>query len=193
MEELDKRVSKLINKLNTIENINNLDIPILDGFKVLKNEIDSESNIIFVAGKGNTIEQFLTEGTIDETVKLEDKIKEIEKLLDKQVKNNPLYKNKDYIKRYKKYNNGTFDFDIYVQDIIAGTSTSTSFVRQLNAYFIEPQGREFCQVAVSAGRYKVSDSFKLINDINKLEEDIIIKELDKALITILSNLKYKNK
>ena len=83
MEELDKRVSKLINKLNTIENINNLDIPILDGFKVLKNEIDSESNIIFVAGKGNTIEQFLTEGTVDETVKLEDKIKEIEKLLNK--------------------------------------------------------------------------------------------------------------
>ena len=193
MEELDEKILKLVNKLNTIENVNNLDIPILDGFKVLKNEITSDSNIIFVAGKDNTIEQFLTEGTVDETVKVEDKIKEITKYLDNQVKNNPLYKNRKYITKYKQFNNGTFDFEIYVQDIITGTSTNTSFIRQLNAFFIEPQGREFCQVSLSAGRYRVSEKYKLINDIKKLNDDVIIKELDKALLIILNNLKYKKK
>ena len=193
MEELDKRIKKIINKLNTIENINDLEIPILDNFKVLKSEIDSESNVIFVASNGNTIEQFLTEGTVDETVKLENKIKEIIATINKQVKNNPLYKNRNYIKKYKTYNNGTFDFMIYIQDIITGTSTNTSFIRQLNAYFIEPEGREFCQVSLSAGRYRVSEEYKLINDINKLEEDKIIIELDKSLTKILDNLKYKNK
>ena len=193
MEELDKRIKKIINKLNTIENINNLEIPILDNFKVLKSEIDSESNVIFVASNGNTIEQFLTEGTVDETVKLENKIKEIINTINKQVKNNPLYKNRNYIKKYKTYNNGTFDFMIYIQDIITGTSTNTSFIRQLNAYFIEPEGREFCQVSLSAGRYRVFEEYKLINDINKLEEDKIIIELDKSLTKILDNLKYKNK
>ncbi len=193
MEELDKRINKLINKLNTVENVNNLNIPILDGFKVLKNEIDSDSNIIFVASKDNIIEQFLTEGTIDETITIEKKINKIINEIDKQVKKNPLYKNKKYITKYKNYNNGTFDYNIYVQDIITGTSTSPSFIRQLNAYFIEPLGREFCQVSISAGRYKISKEFKLINDINKLEEDIIIKDLEKSLLYILDNLNYKNK
>ena len=192
MKDLDKRINDLVLKLNTVENIDKINIPILDGFKIVKNEITKDSNVILVATKGNTIEQFLTEGTIPEEVSIDEKIDEVIGNIDKQIKKNPLYKNKQYMKFYKTYKNKDFEFYIYIQDVITGTVTSTSFIRQINAYFIEPRGREFCQISLAAGRYKKGEEFKLINDIKNLEEDKITNILYVSLTNILDNMRYKD-
>ena len=193
MEELDKRIYNFVSKLNTVENINRINIPILDDFKIVKNEITKDSNVILVATKGNTVEQFLTEGTIPEEVSLDEKIKEIISNIDKQIKNNPLYKNKKYMELYGEYENKDFNFKIYIQDVLTGTITSTSFIRQINAYFIEPIGREFCQISLAAGRYKKSNEFKTLDEIKNIKEDEINSSLYKSLITLLDNINYKEK
>ena len=191
MEKIDKRIKDMVLKLNTIENISKINIPILDDFKVLRNEITKDSNVILVAKKDNTIEQFLTEGTIPEEVSIDEKVDEVISNIDKQIKNNPLYKNRKYMNFYKEYDNGSFKFLIYIQDILTGTKTSTSFIRQINAYFIEPIGREFCQVSIAAGRYAKSEDTPLLDEIKEIEKDELTTILIKNLYIILDNLKYK--
>ena len=191
MEKLEKKINDLVIKLNTVENIDKMNIPILDDFKVLRNEITKDSNVILVAKKDNTIEQFLTEGTIPEEVSIDEKVDEVISNIDRQIRNNPLYKNRQYMKFYKEYDNGTFKFLIYIQDILTGTKKSTSFVRQANAYFIEPNGREFCQVSIAAGRYAKSEETPIIDEIKDIENDKITTILIKNLYLILDNLKYK--
>ena len=120
---------------------------------------------------------------------LERVIKEIKD----QVKDNPLYEGNDnYLVYYKNYENEHFDFKVYVQDILTGTKDRIKFVRQMSAFFVEPQGNEFYQVCVAAGSYVCSNKFKLLKDIKELDKDEINRGLEKNLNIIMDNLTYRD-
>ena len=54
MRKEHEKAIKLAERLNTMENISHLNIPILDGFEIIDNDLNSK--IIFVAKKDNIIE-----------------------------------------------------------------------------------------------------------------------------------------
>jgi len=190
MEDIEEKIFKIANKANSLANIDKLNIPIPDGFEVIKEEL-MDPNLIFVAQKDNYIEQLLTDGRVEENEDIEQRIEKVISETANSIKDNPLYDDNRFMTYYRTYFNDVIEFNIYIQDILAGSSKDKVFIRQLNAYFLEPIGREFCQLSVASGPYDVKDN-KLINSITDYSEDLIIKDLDNLLNSILENLVYKD-
>ena len=186
--KIDNKLMEVVTKLNSLENINNMFIPIPDGFEIIQNT-KIGSNVIFIAKKNNTMEQFLTDGALNTSETIEEHIKKVIDEIKKECENNPIYIGKpDIIKPYRNYANELFEFKIYAQDILVNEN---SFIRQLNAYFLETESREFCQLSVSAGQYKISEENKLLTEIQDLTNDNIILGLDDILIQILKRINKK--
>lgn len=194
MNKKERTAIKVAEKANTIQNVDRLLIPILEGFKVVKQDIfNKDSNTFFVAVKNNTLEQFQTDGELKEKESFEERIDKVIKDIKNTVKNNELYKgNNDFIVYYKNYDNNFFDFKIYIQDILVGTPDDPKFIRQMSAFFVEGIGNEFCQVSLAAGQYKVSDKYKLLKDIKEYNKDEIILSLEQGLKVIMDNIIYKD-
>ncbi len=186
MAKREDTILEIAKKANTIVNIYNLRIPVLDGFEV-KKDIKINSKHIFVAQKGNVLEQFLTDGQLVDAETLEERIQKILNDVRREVRHNPLYANNGrYIDLYKEYENDIFKFKIYVQDILIDKD---HFVRQLNAYFAEPNTGEVCQISISAGQYLRSE-YKILREIDDYKQDELTVSLEKALMLILDNISY---
>lgn len=184
----DNILLNVAKKANTIVNIYNLRIPVLDGFEV-KKDIKINSKHIFVAQNGNTLEQFLTDGQLIDKETLDERVEKILNDIRREVRHNPLYANNGrYLDLYKKYEKNGFNFKIYLQDIL---TDKEHFVRQLNAYFVEPKSGEVCQISISAGQYLRSE-YKILREIDDYSKDVIITSLEKALILILDNISYES-
>ena len=83
---------------------------------------------------------------------------------------------------------GTFKFTIYIQDYIINNPTPRA-IRQINAYFVEPQYNKFYQLSLSTGPIALpSEVYKA--GIIDLESDLITKELVEMMDIIISNIKY---
>jgi len=193
MSKIDNAI-KVAKKMNTLINFNLLSIPVLDDFiLVQKNLTDPNNNIIFVAVKNNTLEQFLGDGMLEPNESFEDRVEKVINQMKEESKRSPLYDgNDEFLVYYKNYDNENFDFKIYVQDILTGSKDNLKFIRQLSAFFVEPQGNEFYQISMSAGQYAKSNKFKLLKDIKDYEQDEINKGLEKALTLIMDNITYRD-
>ncbi len=191
MQKKIEKAIELAKRLNTIENINKLNIPILDGFEVI--DTPPNNKILFVAKKDNMIEQLLTDGALIDDEKIDERIDKILLEITKEIEGKPLYKKGVALKFLKQYHNGEFVFHIYVQDILTGTPSNKKLTRQLNAYFVEPRGKEFCQLSLAAGLYQVGDRYKVLGDIKNLNDDELVKALEVGMDLILNNIKYKEK
>lgn len=165
-------------------------IPILDNFEILEQNKDLSSSF-FVAKYHNNIEQFYVDGVLDENESLEDHIKKVNNSIEDNVSNNNLYQDKNYMIYFKAYQTSEFTFKIYLQDILTGTSDKLNFIRQITAYFINDQTNEFCQLSLASGPYEVNEQYKLLDNIQDLDKDIIIKNLDKSLTVIMDNIHYE--
>ena len=186
MAKIDDVILNITKKANTIINIYNLSIPVLDGFEV-KKDIKINSKHVFVAQKGNVLEQFLTDGQLIDDETLDERVEKILNDVRREVRHNPLYANNGrYLDLYKKYEKGDFKYKIYLQDILIDKD---HFVRQINAYFIEPKSKEVCQLSLSAGQYLRSE-YKILREIDDYSKDVIITSLEKALMLILDNIGY---
>lgn len=91
----------------------------------------------------------------------------------------------DSIFYYKDYNNGTFNFKIYVVDMIE----EQSFKRFLSAYFVEPKFKDVYQVSVLFSFAGKPENFKPW--VVDLENDELTKYLNDMLTLIMDNIKYK--
>ena len=91
----------------------------------------------------------------------------------------------DSIFYYKDYNNGTFNFKIYVVDMIE----EQSFKRFLSAYFVEPKFKDVYQVSVLFSFAGKPETFKPW--VVDLENDELTKYLNDMLTLIMDNIKYK--
>ena len=189
---MDKAI-EIAKNMNTMINYQSLAIPVLDDFIVVqRNLTDPNHKIIFVAVKNNTLEQFLGDGVLGEKESFDDRIEKVVNEIKEEVKTNKLYDgNKEFLCYYKNYDNDNFDFKIYIQDILSGNEEDIRFARQLSAFFVEPNGNEFYQISIAAGSYSVNKGYKLLKDINKYEEDEIVKGLEANLKIIMDNIIYK--
>ncbi len=186
MAKKDDIVFEAVVKSNSLANVMDLTIPVLDGFVVQQN-IKLNSKHIFVATKDGAIEQFLTDGTLADGEDFEERVEKVLNGVRREVRNNPLYAgNGRYLDFYKFHKNNLFNFKLYVQDIIID---KTHFVRQMNAYFIEPKSNEFCQLSLSIGQYLRSE-FKLLREMDDYKQDVLIKSLEEAMVLIMDNIVY---
>ena len=182
----DDILLEIAKRSNSILNVLDLNIPVLDGFEV-KQDIKLNSKHIFVAQKGSVLEQFLTDGQLVDNEDFEDRVVKILNDVRREVRKNPLYENNGrYIDLYKNYETKLFKFKIYVQDIL---TDKVHFVRQLNAYFVEPKSKEVCQISVSAGQYLRSE-YKLMKEIEDYSKDELTLSIERALLLILDNISY---
>jgi len=187
-EKIEKLVS-FADKLNTVESVNKLEIPILDDFTIVEdNKIDK--NIIFVAtdGKGS-LEQLISDGSLVDDETLEDHIEKVISDIAKEIDKKPLYKGEKFLNYCGKYTNKDFTFEIYAQDVIL---TRDKFIRQLIAFFVEKEDNIFYELTIAQGPFS-KEKYPLIKDINKFSEDRVNAALEKQLKIILDNLKYKDK
>ena len=146
-----------------------------------------DSKFIFVATKDGAIEQFLTDGQLIDDEEFEERVEKVLNGIRREVRNNPLYAgNGRYIDFYKFHKTPLFDFKIYVQDILIDKE---HFVRQMNAYFIEPKSKEFCQLSLAIGQY-LKREYKLLRETDDLSKDILNQTLEKAMIIIMDNIVY---
>ena len=181
-----KDIIEAANKTNSLINVMDLTIPVLDGF-VEQQNIKLNSKHIFVATKDGALEQFLTDGELLDDEDFEGRVEKVLNGIRREVRNNPLYANNGrYVDFYKFHKNTLFNFKIYVQDILIDKE---HFVRQMNAYFLEPKSKEFCQLSLSIGQYLKSE-YKLLREIDDYSEDVLIKNLEEAMTIIMDNIVY---
>lgn len=178
--------------MNTLAHLESLLIPILDGFtEEQQNLTDPNHRIVFTATKNNTVELFAADGVLDDNESFGERINKVVRQINEEVKTNELYKeDRKYLVYYKDYTS-SFNYKIYIQDILTGSKDDLKFIRQLSAYFVEPQTREFYQISMSAGSYSVNKGYKLLRDIENYEEDEIVKGLEKDLTLIMDNIVYR--
>jgi len=183
----------LAKSMNTLTNLEKITIPVLDGFELEEiNLTDPNHRTVFIAKKNNTLEQFFGDGALNENESFDDRVELVVKQMTEKLKKLPVYEgNNEFLVYYKNYDSPYFDFKIYIQDILTGTKEKIMFTRQLSAFFVEPQGNEFYQISVSAGKYAVSEEHKLLKDIEDYEKDEINIGLDDALTLIMDNITYR--
>ncbi len=180
----------IANKANQELEEGNLIIPILDGFEIVAQSKENENNF-FVAKNQNTLEQFFNDGILKDDETFEDHIKVVNNSIEDTIANNELYKNKKCMLYFKAYQKENIPFKIYLQDILLGTMDKLNFVRQITAYFINDKTNEFCQLSIASGPYAVNERFKLLENVQDLDNDEIIKTLDKALTVVMDNIHYE--
>lgn len=115
----------------------------------------------------------------------EERIKKvIDKTVDYMKKSNCSHPEKNYF-YLKDYTNGTFNFKIYVQDVVIGGKV----IRMLNAFFLEPRHNEFYQISFSAGPFPFPTKILKVGEFSG--HDQISTLLLSHLEFVLSRLSYK--
>ena len=183
---------EIAKNMNTLSHLESILVPILDGFtEEQQNLTDPNHRIVFTAIKNNTMELLAADGVLEGNETFGEHINKLVRQINEEVKENELYEDdRKYLVYYKDYSS-LFDFKIYIQDILTGSKENLMFIRQMSAYFVEPQTKEFYQISMSAGSYAVNKGYKLLRDIENYEEDEIIKSLEKDLTLIMDNIIYR--
>lgn len=171
---------KFVERLNEASFLQNILVPILDGFT----EIKAEGMVFLAKSKENYLEQLLTEGFLSSNETFDDRLK---KVLDETINSmksancdNP-EKNLKFIEDYENEN---FKYKVYLQDIIV----NNKIVRQLNAYFLDEETNVFYEIALSTCPFDLNSNVILL-DFN-LEDDEITKNLYNSFKLLLDLIKH---
>ena len=185
--EQNKVIMDMARIMNYRMHAEQLFIPILNDFQV---ENDNNPQTILLASGHGFTEQLTSDGYIGEG--------EFEQRIDLVIKNT-----KDFMKAnncenvdnsfiyYKDYNNGIFNFKLYVQDIIIPVQNEKKVIRNFIAYFVEPKMHDFYQLSLGAGPFSMPTEL-LKTGIIDLQNDKVTISLDNLMKNLLDNLKYKN-
>lgn len=162
-------------------------VPILNDFQV---ENDNNPQTILLASGHGFVEQLTSDGHIDDG-QFEQRIDLVIKNTKEFMKNNNCENVDNSFIFYKEYNNGVFDFKLYIQDMIIPVQNEKKVIRNFIAYFVEPKMHDFYQFSLSAGPFTMPTEQLKIGIID-LQNDQVTISLDNLMKTLLDNLKYKN-
>lgn len=162
-------------------------IPVLNDFQI---ENDNNPQTVLLASGHGYTEQLVSDGHIEDG--------EFDKRIDlviantKQfMKNNKMENVDNSFIPYKDYNNGVFDFKLYVQDMIISIQGEKKVIRNFLAFFVEPKMHDFYQLSLGAGPFVIPTE-QLKTGIIDLENDQVTMSLNHLMKILLDNLKYKN-
>ena len=170
MREEEKE--QLFNEI--IENLHKatLAIPILDGYELIR----ENTGAIFAAkSKDHSVEQYLEDGHLFEEETFEGRINKVIEETNEAITNLGFRNNE--LLFLEDYNTDLLNFKLYLQDNVVGNTV----IRQINAYFIEPESRYFYEITLSAPPI-------LKIDIN----DNVTNNIKERLLFILNNIRYND-
>lgn len=162
-------------------------IPVLNGFTV---ENDNNPQTILVASGHGFTEQVTSDGHL-ESGEFEQRIDLVINSTKQFMKNSGCENADNSFIYYKDYNNGVFNFKIYVCDMIIPVNGERKVIRQFIAYFEEPNMQDFYQLSLSAGPFTLPTEM-LKTGIIDTTNDQVTMSLNNVLKTLMDNLKYKN-
>ncbi len=162
-------------------------IPILNDFQIQND--NNPQTILLASGRG-FMEQLTSDGYIEDG-QFEKRIDLVINNTKQFMKNNGCEDVDNSFIYYKDYNNGIFNFKLYVQDMIINVQNQKKVIRNFIAYFVEPKMHDFYQLSLGAGPFTMPTEQLKIGIID-LKQDQITISLDNLMQTILDNLKYKN-
>ena len=186
-DELINTTADIAKKMNYKLHAEKLNIPILNGATI---EDDGNPQTILLATTSGFTEQLTSDGYINDG----DFDKRIELVITNTknfMKANNCENVEDSFIKYKDYNNGVFDFKLYVQDIIIPVQNERKVIRTFIAYFVEPKMHDFYQLSLSVGPFTMPTEQLKVGIID-LENDQVTKTVDDIMKNLLDNLKYKN-
>ena len=180
-------LSDVANLINIREHSDQLFIPMLDG--LVQQNIDDPNNILVAVGNG-FIEQLVLDGPMEDDTFV-DRVNLV-------IENTKIFMNENACKNvdnsilfYKNYNNGVFEFKIYIQDLIIPVDDEIKVFRNFLAFFVEPEMNDFYQLSIGSGPF-IYPTEQLKLGVIDLKEDQITIALNDLLNILLDNIKYRN-
>ena len=129
-----EKKDKLLNEILETLHKSLIAVPIIKGYRVITEKTDA---LIVAKDMENSVEQFLEDGKLDKDETFEDRLEKVLKQTKKSMVANGLQEKE--LEHFGSYDNKLFHFEIYIQDTIKDDIQ----IRQLNAYFIEPDSKYF--------------------------------------------------
>lgn len=186
-QDIQRATIDMARMMNYKMHAEQLYIPILNGFQV---QNDNNPQTILLASGHGFMEQLTSDGYIEDG-QFEKRIDLVINNTKQFMKNNGCENVENSFIYYKDYNNGTFNFKLYVQDMVVNIENQKKVIRAFIAYFVEPRMHDFYQLSLSVGPFTMPTEQLKIGIID-LEQDQITISLDNLMKTIMDNLKYKN-
>lgn len=162
-------------------------IPVLNDFQV---QDDNNPQTVLLASGHGFIEQLTSDGHIEDA-EFDERINLVIAKTKKFMKNNGMENVDNSFIPYKDYNNGVFDFKLYVQDMIIPVQGEKKVIRNFLAFFVEPKMHDFYQLSLGVGPFTIPTE-QLKTGVIDLENDQVTISLNNLMKTLLDNLKYKN-
>lgn len=180
--------SELAKRMNYRLHAKQLNIPILNDFVVQE---DGNPQTVLLATGSGFIEQLTSDGFVEEG--------DFEKRINLVIDNTKQFMringcenvNNSFMK-LREYSNGTFNFSIYVQDMVLPIPGQKRVLRSFVAFFYEPRMKDFYQFTLSIGPIALPAEHLKVWKIDLIDDQVTIG-LDSMLKTLLDNLSYKDK
>ncbi|MBQ8424749.1 MAG: hypothetical protein IJX17_01855 [Clostridia bacterium] len=172
--------------VNFREHAKILSIPLFNGFK--KVEPDNEQTVFLTNNNHGVMYQVTSDGKMNEKEKINVRIKFVIERTLRYMKEQGFEAGDDTFFYYQDFDSDDFGFKIYIQDIIMPNNKKV--IRSFNAFFIEPQYKDFYQVVMSVGPFDYPTETLKVGEMD-LDEDPITKNVMVLFEELLKNIKYK--
>ncbi len=149
-----------------------LEVPILDG---LKEVFSSNEKIVFAVGDDYFLEQFITDGVLNQDESFEERVNKNVTDIKKVLVNNSISDADDNFQDLGNFTNGIFNFRVYLQYV----AREKKPICQATAYFLDPKSNSFYQLNLSM----------IVTDGNTVED--IFQVLKEKIVLILKGVKYR--
>lgn len=165
------------------ERARELNIPVINGFEILKTD---NTQTIFLAVDGQGFTQQLTGDSLLENETFETKINLVRDNVISFMRQNGDNDAENHYVYIKDYNNGVFNFKVYLQDLLFQGKA----IRMLTAFFYEPRKNDFYQMSISVGPFPYPTTSFTIGKFDESKEPIS-SLLSSMMEAVLKELRYK--
>lgn len=165
-----------------------LSIPVLNNFEL---QPSPNPQTIFIATLKPFTEQLVADGPLNPGETIDQRIELVKQNTLKALEKAGAVMDESSYFFFKDHKGKTFDYKVYVQDLVMGGPSSKVVIRMFNAFFVEPKFNDFYQLSLSVGPMKMPTEILKLG-VADLEHDRISMSTYMMLINLMDNLKYKD-
>lgn len=172
---MDKKIEvakEIAKRFNYREHAMKLDVPMLEGFKVIPSE---KAEVIFAAGDDFCLEQFISDGTLGENESFDSRVKKNIDGIKEILKQEGVTNVDDNIQLLGDFSNKIFTYRVFLHYV----DKNPNGICQVIVFFVEPKDNDFYQLTLSMG---ITDKKDIESVFNILREKIVL---------LLDGIKYK--
>ena len=175
---MENKINEFVKELNDNYYLQNILVPVLDGFKIIPGNNDS---VIFAAiSNERYLEQYICDGFLEKDESFSDHINKVIDGTKKAMTANGFNDVNNSFRFFKGYSNKFFEFKVYLQTL----DLKDRILRQYNVFFVDSKSNAFFQLSLTSCPYSKEDFDKL--------GDKITSNMDKTMTTVMDKIKYRN-